>query len=812
MEKIIWIMGFERTVMLDVQRKINSAGSMRALCMLSVDALKKTIEERLTDESISLVMPSAIVLDYERIKEEQEILKLLKENPRLAGVPLFFVLDEKDMDEEELCYKKGAMVVLKKPVTVGGIARIEHAAWQYEVTKKYERILQKQVSEIQAAKEIYYLNQQLESRNEFLHRIFGKYFSDDVLEVILEKPDGALIGGERRNVAILMADLRGFSSVAEELLAEEMTSLLNHFFGTMVEIIARFGGTVIEFMGDGLLAVFGAPVANDNFREAAIAAAIQMQNAMQKVNYYFTWKGHEALEMGIGIHCGEVFVGNVGSEKMMRYNVLGRAVNECSRIEGYSVGGQVLVSLEMLKYLTCNVDVAQKIEISAKGIKKRMTVCDVKGMEGNYACHIEKEYDETCVTKVTDEILLTLYTIHKKQITQDFVTARLKAFSAKMFFVELSDGEGNIKDELKEFTDVEIRAKSKEYLTGFEGVYAKIVKIEDTVLCLQFTHVNSQLKEFMLDLQIFGEGRSMIMDTEKKCEIEIIEATPEEMEAIKISGVDGTRKYGLYWSKEEDGIELLFLSGDKAVRALEFMEYLVSDYAMVHGEKNMAMASVSSTFLNVMLTDMEVQDIGSMLKKRTVMYYSECDWIYANSFLEKNREMILNLPIYVKKKLAWAYVKTTDVVNQGEKFAMKSLENESDIIMEASPDAYIMIGCRGEIYDIQREKFEKTYEATEEILDIYGQMLDFLPEVKTYPDGEYRSLDEIARLCYPRNDKGIYVARLNRRTKVFTPHNNGEYFVGREGDYLAIREDDLTDIYVIQREIFMQTYEEKECK
>ncbi len=295
------------------------------------------------------------------------------------------------------------------------------------------------------------------------------------------------------------------------------------------------------------------------------------------------------------------------------------------------------------------------------------------------------------------------------------------------------------------------------------------------------------------------------MSAEKKREINIVKITPgQEIDRITECG-----QCKLFWTEEDDGVHLCFVSRNHSVRALEFLDYLVSDYAMAKGGSDKAEAIVSYTFLKLMLSDMEVQDIGQMLEKKTELYYSECDWIYAQDYVQENQEKIQNLPVYVKKKISWAYVKSTDIVDAGEKFCMRSLEHESDLIKEASEDTYIMIGCRGEIYDIKRDKFEKTYEAVDKQLDIYEKMLDFLPEVRRYPEGTYISLDELAHLCQPRNDVGIYGMRLDRRTKVFTPHNHGEYFLGRAGDYLAIREDDIMDMYVIQREIFMQTYERR---
>ena len=123
--------------------------------------------------------------------------------------------------------------------------------------------------------------------------------------------------------------------------------------------------------------------------------------------------------------------------------------------------------------------------------------------------------------------------------------------------------------------------------------------------------------------------------------------------------------------------------------------------------------------------------------------------------------------------MPWAYVKTTDIALEGTKFKMKSLENESSLELVASPDMYIMIGCRGEIYNISSDKFKTTYRETDEKFDIFSQMPDYIPEVQLYENNEYISLDDKAYLCYPKNDKEIYAVPIENRTKVFSEHNKG---------------------------------------
>lgn len=491
MEKIIWIIGNNRKEMIEAQRAINSTGSMRAVCILSLAALEKNVAEQAKQARINA--PSLIIVDYEMSKQEDyRSLSFVKAQEPLAGIPVFFMTNYRDAQVDEECYRKGAMVVLHKPFSRMGILRIERMAWQYEVSKNYEKMLQKQASELQAAKEIVRLNDQLKARNELLHQIFGRYFSDQVVQVILEQNEGASLGGEKTNLAVLMSDLRGFTSLSEELESEELTTLLNYYFSKMVDVITQFHGTVIDFLGDGILAVFGAPIASDYQNEDAIAAAITMQNKMGDVNTFCADHGYPMLEMGIGIHQGEAFIGNVGSEKMMRYNVLGKIVNECSRIESASVGGQILVSEQVLESVKVPLAINNQMEVVAKGVQKIMPVGEVIGMGGNYQLRLA-DVGFGVMSLVPDWITLHMYPIEDKLVGERPILARLKQVSNKRAVAELED----FQVEFKRYKDVEVFAENADGQAVFTGVYAKVVKRQFDRVTLHFTHISKSFKQYL---------------------------------------------------------------------------------------------------------------------------------------------------------------------------------------------------------------------------------------------------------------------------------------------------------------------------
>ena len=266
----------------------------------------------------------------------------------------------------------------------------------------------------------------------------------------------------------------------------------------------------------------------------------------------------------------------------------------------------------------------------------------------------------------------------------------------------------------------------------------------------------------------------------------------------------------LFWTQDRQDIRLLFYSNEKSIRSLEFMDYLVQEYVLVQGGTHTAQATLTPILLQAMMSDFEADTVQTLLEKIKEDYFVKCNWIYATEYAKEQKELILQMPKYKKKKITWAFVKTTDIVEEGKTFYLKSLENESDIQLEASEDLYVMIGTRGEIYHIKRERFEDTYETEEELIDIFEQMFQYLPEVRKCDTEEFVALDEIAYICWPKVKGGIYAKHLECRTKVFNPYSEGEYFIGRKGDYLAIRQDDLSDMYIIKSGIFQETYERAE--
>lgn len=485
MEKNIWLLNNNKNELIDSQNKINADGSMRTICFLKYESVEAAVKRQDYDESRR---PSLIILDYDtEVDEDFKTMTYLQNLSAYAGIPLIFMVNSKSSDIDEICYEKGATIVLLKPFTRSAVLRIERTAWQYEKTRNYENLLHKQTNELVIAKKIKRLNEQLESRNELLHKIFDKYFSDEVVEVILNNPQGSAIGGEKREITVLMADIRGFTSISEDLPADSVTDIINNFLKTMTDIIFSYHGSVIEFIGDAILAVFGAPFNIEAPEENAIAAAISMQNAMVDVNKYNISRYYPQIEMGIGISSGEVFVGNIGSDRMMRYNVIGRAVNLCSRIESFSIGGQILVSDYTISRVGCKINYTDTFSIFAKGINSNIVIYAVNGINGKYECNLMVK-NPSDIVKLKNPVRVKIYVLQNKKVEDIAYDGYLEYLSTDRGYFRINDNKY-----MDIFTNIMINCNDE---SKFKNLYGKIIEKKDNLLTIKFAYISKDFEIF----------------------------------------------------------------------------------------------------------------------------------------------------------------------------------------------------------------------------------------------------------------------------------------------------------------------------
>jgi len=228
-------------------------------------------------------------------------------------------------------------------------------------------------------------------RAEFLKGMFGRYLSEEVTNTLLENPDLVKLGGEKRSVTIMMSDLRGFTSLAERLEPEQVVQILNTYFEVMVDVLLRYNATINEIIGDALLVIFGAPQEMPDRAERAIACAVEMQNSMTKVNEQNRLQGLPEIEMGIGLNEAEVIVGNIGSSKRSKYGVVGSGVNMTSRIESYTVGGQILISDSVRKEAGGILRIDEQREVIPKGSEQPIKIYEVGGIGVPYNLALEEK-------------------------------------------------------------------------------------------------------------------------------------------------------------------------------------------------------------------------------------------------------------------------------------------------------------------------------------------------------------------------------------------------------------------------------------
>src|SRR2546422_1786867 len=230
-------------------------------------------------------------------------------------------------------------------------------------------------------------NEMLEGlrQRDFIRDTFGRYVSPEVAKTLLESPEGLRLGGEKREVTILMSDLRGYTRFAEQGDPEEVMGVLNEYLGRMADIIIEYGGTINEFIGDAVFAVFGAPLPHPDHAERAAASALAMQRAMVDINRRYVERGRPRFEMGIGVNSGEAVVGNIGSEQRAKYAVVGSAVNLAARVEGCTVGGQIFLSPHTYARVRDLVEVGEPFPVEVKGVAEPLLLYELRAISGRFA-------------------------------------------------------------------------------------------------------------------------------------------------------------------------------------------------------------------------------------------------------------------------------------------------------------------------------------------------------------------------------------------------------------------------------------------
>lgn len=211
-----------------------------------------------------------------------------------------------------------------------------------------------------------------EKEERFIRETFSRYVSPEVVEELLKNPGKLTLGGERKRLTVLFADIRGFTRLCEHLGPEEVVDFLNRYFDRLVKVVFEEGGMVDKFIGDELMAIFGAPLYFPDHPLRAVSCALKMQKEIKKL---------ERVQVGIGINTGEMIVGNIGTFHRIQYTVVGDAVNIASRLQSLAGGGEILVSESTFQEIK-DYFITQKAPLLwLKGKEKPVKIYQVTGVK-----------------------------------------------------------------------------------------------------------------------------------------------------------------------------------------------------------------------------------------------------------------------------------------------------------------------------------------------------------------------------------------------------------------------------------------------
>jgi adenylate cyclase len=250
-------------------------------------------------------------------------------------------------------FKNGLWLNMVQPQIAGGFALFAGTAYQYFVEGVEKRKMK---------------------------RLFGRYVSRDVFAQLVAHPELAELGGKRREMTVLFSDIRGFTSVTERGDPEELVAQLNEYFSKMVEIVFEHKGTVDKFVGDMVMALFGAPLDDPDHAEHAVQAAIHMVEELGRLNANWQARGMAQLDIGVGINSGEMIAGNIGSSSIMSYTVIGDNVNLGARLESLNkeYKCRIIISDATRARLKNHHDLRSLGGVVVKGKSKAVQIFEVK--------------------------------------------------------------------------------------------------------------------------------------------------------------------------------------------------------------------------------------------------------------------------------------------------------------------------------------------------------------------------------------------------------------------------------------------------
>jgi class 3 adenylate cyclase/HAMP domain-containing protein len=337
-------------------------------------------------------------------------------------------------------------------------------------------------------------------KRDFIRDTFSRYVTHEVVKRLLESKEALELGGETREVTILISDLRGFTALTADMEPEDVVTFLNRYLGKMIEILKDHRAVIDEIIGDGILAFFGAPEPLEDHPVRAVACALAMQAAMEEVNALNHADGLPHLEMGIAVNTGEVVVGNIGSERRTKYSVVGSQVNLASRIESYAVGGQVLIGPATFGQVRDHIKVGETMEVEMKGIPGKTTLYEVQGIGEPYNIQLKQKYET--LTPLREKLNLHLLRISEKIVIGTIDRA---------WFTHLSETTATLifAGELGEWEDVRLRLLDQDENEVPGKIYGKVTSVKPgegnlNEAQIRFTSISPEI--YLIIRQAIGRG------------------------------------------------------------------------------------------------------------------------------------------------------------------------------------------------------------------------------------------------------------------------------------------------------------------
>jgi class 3 adenylate cyclase len=427
-------------------------------------------------EVVARIQPDLILLDVMMPEMDGfETCRRLKAAEQWRQIPVIFLTARTETADLVQGFELGAVDYVAKPFNAHELlARVNTHLTVDELRRSL------------AAK-----NAELARAHELVRRAFGRYVSEEVAASILQSPDGLDLGGEEREVTILMSDLRGFTALAARLTPHQVIEFLNLYLEAMVDVISRYEGTIDEIIGDAILVIFGAPLASGDHAAKAVACGLAMQLAMAEVNRRLLAKGAAELEMGIGINTGRVIVGNIGSLRRTKYAAVGSNVNLAGRIESFTTGGQILISENTREKVQAPLRIDGQYKVEPKGAAGSLQLYEIGGIGEPFNLSLPSRSVALC--PLPQPLPVSFTVLEEKFAGRTIHAGRL---------VALSESEAGIESEvaLVALSNLKIELKAGMEAQPGGEIYAKVISAaaaNSPPARIRFTSVSPELKAWI---------------------------------------------------------------------------------------------------------------------------------------------------------------------------------------------------------------------------------------------------------------------------------------------------------------------------